>query len=415
MEESQKPVAAPKLGRPKQSKENKRANGEGSIYQRPDGLWAGQVSIGRSAQTGDLVKKYVYGRDHDEVVAKKNRLLMQNRGIIDIDADSITVQEWLERYLEIYVKNRVRENTFASYKYVATNHIYDHIGAIKLGKLRSIQIQSMINQILVEGNSARTAQYAFAVLRSAIRQAMKEEMLFRNPALAVSLPKTRRKEIRPLSENEWKSIFASAKKYSLRVYREILVEWATGMRRSELLGLKWADLDEDNSTITVQRAVMNAEDGPKLNDTKTEASRRTLGLPEFVMVELKKHSALQAAAQLKADDWEDLNLIFPNNHGGLQVPNTLSKAFARIANDAKLTGVTFHKLRHDHASRLVIEGIHLKKVQAQLGHSSITTTMDIYSHLMPGAQAEITEFLTASRPLGTISNVKPFKSPSTKK
>lgn len=400
MEEESKPVETPKKGRPKKNRDRKRTNGEGSIYQRPDGLWVGQVVIGRSAQTGDLVKKYVYGRDQGDVVAKKNKLLQQNRDIIDIDADSITVRDWINRYLEIYAKTRVRENTLVSYKYVAENHIYDHIGSIKLGKLRSIQIQSMVNKILDEGNSARTAQYAFAVLRAAIRQAMKEEILFRNPALAVSLPRIRRKEIRPLTENEWKSIFATAKKYSMRVYREILVEWATGMRRSELLGLKWADLDEENSTITVQRAVMNAEDGPKLDDTKTEASRRTLGLPEFVMAELRKHRALQAAAQLKSTDWNDLNLIFSNNHGGLQVPNTLSKAFARIASEARLTGVTFHKLRHDHASRLVIEGIHLKKVQTQLGHSSITTTMDIYSHLAPGAQAEITDFLTASRPIG---------------
>ena len=147
-----------------------------------------------------------------DVVAKKNKLLQQNRDIIDIDADSITVRDWINRYLEIYAKTRVRENTLVSYKYVAENHIYDHIGSIKLGKLRSIQIQSMVNKILDEGNSARTAQYAFAVLRAAIRQAMKEEILFRNPALAVSLPRIRRKEIRPLTENEWKSIFATAKK-----------------------------------------------------------------------------------------------------------------------------------------------------------------------------------------------------------
>ena len=404
MEESQKPVAAPKRGRPKTSKENKRANGEGSIYQRPDGLWVGQVSIGRSAQTGDLVKKYVYGRDHDEVVAKKNRLLLQVRDVINLDADTVTVKEWVDHYLTQYAKNRVRENTYASYRWMLKHYIEDSIGSIRLGKLRSVQIQSMVNKIMTDGCSARTAEYAFAILRSALRQALKEEIILRDPTLAVMLPHKKRREIKPLTEQEWSSLFQAATNESPQFYMEILVEWATGLRRSELLGLKWPDLDMKAGTLTVNRAVMNGTEGPTLTETKTDASRRTLALPPTIIEALKAHKRQQAAKKLKSAIWRKYNLVFPSSVGTPQEPSVLSRTFARIATQIGLTGVSFHKLRHDHASRLVMAGIHVKKIQAQLGHSNISVTMDTYSHLAPNARDEISDLLEETLPKQKIIN-----------
>ena len=146
--EEQKTSESPKKVRSKKTAERKRANGEGCVYQRPDGLWVGQVIIGRSSQTGELVKKVVYGRDQGDVVAKKNALLMQARDVIDLDADTVTVKEWVDHYLTQYAKNRVRENTYASYRWMLTHYIENSLGSIKLGKLRSIQIQSMVNKIL---------------------------------------------------------------------------------------------------------------------------------------------------------------------------------------------------------------------------------------------------------------------------
>ena len=397
-EEEAKPVTAPSKGRPKTSKDRKRTNGEGSIYQRPDGLWVGQVVIGRSAQTGDLVKKYIYGRDQGDVVAKKNKLLQEKRDVIDLDADTVTVEEWVDHYLKQYAKSRVRENTYASYRWMLDRYIKKHLGTIRLGKLRSIQIQSMVNKILDNGCSARTAEYAFAVLRASIRQALKEEILLRDPTLAVLLPHKKRQEIKPLTEQQWVSLFQAAAAESPQFHMEILVEWATGLRRSELLGLRWSDIDLNLGTLTVNRAVMNGAAGPTMSETKTDASRRTLALPPTIITELKDHKRKQAAKKLKSEVWRSNDLVFPSSVGTPQEPSAVSRTFAHIATKIGLIGVSFHKLRHDHASRLVMAGIHVKKIQAQLGHSNISVTMDTYSHLAPNARDEISALLENTLP-----------------
>lgn len=396
--EEKKAGEPPKKGRPKKSTERKRANGEGSIYQLPDGLWVGQVVIGRSAETGDIIKKHIYGRDQGEVVEKKNALLLQARGIIQLDPDTVTVQNWVDHYLTEYAKIRVRENTYASYRWMLKRYIEPHLGLIRLGKLRSIQIQSMVNKILAGGCSARTAEYAFSVLRAAIRQAMKEEILLRDPTLAVCLPKKKRREIQPLTELQWVLLLNASEKESPQFYAELLVEWATGLRRSELIGLKWSDIDMKTGTVTVNRAVMNGEHGPTLGETKTDASRRTLALPPTVIAELKRQRARQAAQRLKSKVWQKNDFVFPSSVGTAQEPSVISRTFARIATAVGLKGFSFHKLRHDHASRLVMAGIHVKKIQAQLGHSNISITMDTYSHLAPNARDEISALLEDSVP-----------------
>ena len=399
--EEQKTSESPKKVRSKKAAERKRANGEGCVYQRPDGLWVGQVIIGRSSQTGELVKKVVYGRDQGDVVAKKNALLMQARDVIDLDADTVTVKEWVDHYLTQYAKNRVRENTYASYRWMLSHYIEDSLGSIKLGKLRSIQIQSMVNKILSGGGSARTAEYAFAILRSAIRQALKEEILVRDPTLAVCLPKKKRREIQPLTEEQWVSLLQAGAKESPQFYTELLVEWATGLRRSELIGLKWPDIDMEAATVTINRAVMNGEHGPTLSETKTDASRRSLALPPTVIEELKHHRRRQAAQRLKSRIWQINDFVFPSSVGTAQEPSAISRTFARTATAVGLKGFSFHKLRHDHASRLVMAGIHVKKIQAQLGHSNISITMDTYSHLAPNARDEISALLESSVPTCT--------------
>lgn len=387
-----------KPGRPKKKKEQKRANGEGSVYQRPDGLWVGQVTIGRSSKTGKLVKKSIYGRDQSKVISKKNALLQQQRRVVSINPDSITVYQWIDHYLTLYKEGTLKENTYASYRWMLDHFIKDSIGPIRLGLLQSIQIQSMLRNMKEAGAAPRTAEYAFAIVRSAIRKAIRLNILTHDVTLAVDKPKPEHKEVHPLSAKEWELLFAEAEKESPQFFTLILLEWATGLRRSELLGLKWSDIDFEAGTLTVERAVINGKDGPTISDTKTKQSRRTLSLPKNVLPMLESHRKKQASNRLKYSEWRIHNLVFPSSVGKPLEPSVVSRTFAKVARKVGLEGISFHKLRHDHASRLVMAGVHEKKVQAQLGHSSISITMDIYSHLAPDSSDEIAKFLEDTMP-----------------
>ena len=387
-----------KPGRPKTRKAQKRANGEGCVYQRPNGLWVGQVVIGRSSKTGMLVRKAIYGREQSEVVAKKNKLLQQKRRVVSINPDTITVYQWIDNFLTLYKEDKLKENTYASYRWMLEHFIKDSIGSIRLGQLQPLHIQSMVKNMQENGAAPRTAEYAFAIVRSAIRKAIRLNILTQDVTLAVDKPKPEHHEVHPLAAKDWDLLFAEAERESPQFFTLILLEWATGLRRSELLGLKWSDIDFAAGTLTVERAVINGKDGPTISDTKTRQSKRTLTLPKDILPVLDSHRRKQAPYRLKYREWRDNNLIFPSSAGKPLEPSVISRTFARVARKIGLNGISFHKLRHDHASRLVMAGVHEKKVQAQLGHASISITMDTYSHLAPDAGDEIAKLLESTMP-----------------
>lgn len=378
----------------------KRANGEGTICKRKDGLWTAAVTIGRDAETGKLIRKYFYGKSKTEVQSKKAAQLEKTKGLAYLDADKLTVGQWLGKWLTLYARTTVRQNTLEGYQFIVDNHVIPALGAVKLGKLQSNQIQAMVNAILDKGGSPRLAEFSFAVLRRSIRQALKEELIYRDPTLAVALPKKTKKEIVPLTDEEWTALLAAAAKPVFRsLYAAVLLEWGTGIRRSELLGLRWQDIDFVRGTVSICHAAISTKDGAKLAEPKSQKSRRTLPVPPTVLAELKKHKVRQAARQLKAKTWENNNLVFPTRTGGLQDPRVFSRRFARLVKAAGITsGITFHGLRHDHATRLFAQGEHPRDVQDRLGHASITLTMDTYTHSMPSRQQAIASRLEANLP-----------------
>lgn len=377
----------------------KRANGEGTICKRSDGLWTAAITIGRDEKTGKLIRKYVYGKTKTEVQEKKAALLETNKGLSYIDADKITVAQWLEKWLHVYARTRVRQNTLEGYQFIVTNHVVPAVGTTKLSKLQATQIQAMINNILDNGGSPRLAEFSFAVLRAAIRQALKEELIYRDPTLAVSLPKKKKKEVVPLTDEQWTALLATAAKPTFIFwYPALLLEWGTGIRRGELVGLRWSDIDFKRQTIFICRAAITTKDGPKISEPKSQKSRRAIPIPATVVTELKKHKARQAAMRLKAKTWEDNDLVFPTRFGTLQDPCVVTRRFSRLVKAAGIPHISFHDLRHDHASRLFAQGEHPRDVQDRLGHSSITLTMDTYTHAMPGRQENIAGRLEENLP-----------------
>lgn len=337
----------------------KRANGEGTICKRSDGRWMISVMLGRDPKTGKIIRKYCYGKTKSEVLQKKEALLDQRKGQVYIDADRVTVGQWVEKWLTIYAKASVRENTYTGYRSVVVNHIQPLLGTIKLQKLRGIDIQNMVNQIKANGGGPRLAELAFAVLRIALNKAFHEEIIQRLPFKTVSLPKKRRTEFQPLTAAEWANLFAAAEP-DAEMYTALSLEWATGISRSELLGLKWIDFNFRTDTVSIRRAAIITDAGPKLDDTKTNARQRVLPLPEVTMQQIRLHQERQTILiKAKGRAWEKNDLVFPDPNGKLQDPRNWSKQFEKLAQRANLA-ITFHKLRHDHASRLSENGASIK-------------------------------------------------------
>lgn len=390
----------------------KRANGEGTICKRKDGLWMTAVIIGRDAETGKPVRKYCYGKTKGEVQQKKDTLLERSKGPVFIDADKITVGQWVEKWLTIYARASVRGNTYIGYRSVVNNHILPLLGEIKLQKLRGIDIQNMVNTIKDNGGGPRLAELTFSVLRIALNKAFNEEILHRLPFRTVSLPKKkRRKEFVPLSSLEWAHLFTTAEA-DAEMYTALSLEWATGISRSELLGLKWIDFNFITDSVSIQRAVIITDNGLELDDTKTTARQRVLPLPEITILQVKQHQAHQTAAIVasKADGLprEDNDLVFPNSLGKLQDPRNWSKRFQRLVKTAGLA-ITFHKLRHDHASRLSANDFGIKDAQYRLGHSTTQMLLNVYTHRISGGQEKIASWLNSSFPVASINHETPLQ------
>lgn len=389
----------------------KRANGEGTICKRKDGLWMTAVIIGRDAATGKPVRKYCYGKTKGEVQQKKDALLEQSKGPVYIDADKITVGQWVEKWLTVYARASVRGNTYIGYRSVVNNHILPILGDIKLQKLRGIDIQQMVNTIKANGGGPRLAELAYAVLRAALNKAFNEEILHRLPFKTVSLPKKkRRKEFVPLSSLEWARLFTLAEA-DAELYTALSLEWATGISRSELLGLKWIDFNFSTDSVSIQRALIITDNGLELDDTKTAARQRVLPLPEVTILQVKRHLASQtaaiAASKESGQPWEDNDLVFPNSLGKLQDPRNWSKRFHRLVKAAGLD-ITFHKLRHDHASRLSANDFGIKDAQYRLGHSTTQMLLNVYTHRISGGQEKIAEWLNSSFPAAPTDHETPL-------
>jgi integrase len=385
----------------------KRANGEGTICRHSNGLWMAAVTLGRDAATGKSIRKYCYGKTKAEVQQKKDALIEQSRGPVYIDADKVTVGQWVEKWLNIYAKASVRENTFMGYRSIVTTHILPQLGAIKLQKLRGIDIQYMINYIRDHGGSPRLAELAFAILRIALNKAFNEELLHRLPFKSVTLPRKRRTEFTPLTTQEWARLFAVAEA-DAEMYTVLSLEWATGISRSELLGLKWIDFNFTTNSVSIQRAAIITDHGLKLDDTKTDARRRVLPLPDVTMQQIRLHQEHQAVT-IKAcgKSWEKNNLVFPDSNGRIQEPKKWSQRFKLIAQAAGLT-ITFHKLRHDHASRLSANGASIKDAQYRLGHSTTQMLLNVYTHRISGGQEKIALWLDSTFPAAPNDHETPL-------
>lgn len=375
---------------------SKRANGEGSIFKRADGTWAASVSLGRGPD-GKLKRKTVYGKTQKEVREKLQALQAEiiTGGVVD--PARVTVAEYLERWLNDVAQHTVRPTTFESYTRYVQLHATPALGKLQLSKLQPMHLQQLYSERLAAGKSKRTVQYLHAILHRALKHAVRQRMIGSNPADAVDVPRPDRKEMQTLTISQLEQLVKVMEGDPL--YALYYLAIATGCRRGELVALRCSDVDWGRPAININRTAEEVKRKVIRTEPKTAKSRRSVPLPAEAVAVLKAHKAKQAQEKLRmGSEYLDQGLVFAKPTGEPVSPGQVSHHFAVLLNRAKLPRVRLHDRRHTRATLLLGAGVHPKIVSERLGHSTITLTLDTYSHVTPTLQDEVANKLDAMLP-----------------
>ncbi|MBE3586525.1 MAG: tyrosine-type recombinase/integrase [Thermoanaerobacter sp.] len=316
-----------------------------------------------------------------------------------VDPGKITFGQFLNRWLNDYCKINLTQTTYDGYKLNIEKHIIPALGDIRLSKLQPLHLQGFYRQALESGRldgkgglSPKTVHQLHRIIHRALEVTVKWQLLGRNVADAVEPPKCKDYEARVYDEKDVERLLSAAE--GTRMYAPILLTLATGLRRGELLGLRWEDVDFKKHTITVNQTLYKTSAGLEIKTPKTKKSRRTITLPASVVDELKRHKANQAKEKLQAGEfYTDHGLVFCREDGSPWNPRSFSRDYRDLLKKHNLPLIRFHDLRHTHASILLRQGVHPKVVSERLGHSQIGITLDIYSHILPGIQEEVAKQL----------------------
>lgn len=393
----------------------KRGHGEGSIRKRKDGKWEARATVGHTPEGKPRrVSKYFKTRKaaQDWLAQVAHEM---HTGMFTEPA-KITLGEWLGRWLETYQKNRVAVTTYELYEMLIRLHIGPAVGNIELSKLRPVDLQRLYIEKLQHGRvdgqgglSEQTVRHIHNILHNSLNQAVKEGLLYRNPADATTPPKVPKREISPISKDQAQRFLESIK--SDRLYAAFSLVLGTGLRRGEILGLKWDDVNFDKGTITVRRILVRArQDGGKtktaliFKEPKTVKSRRTIPLPAVVIRDLKRHRQRQNEEKLLLGaTYQDNGLVFATADGRPVDPRNFIRRYTNLLKKAGIEHSRFHNWRHAFATILLELNAHPKVVQEMLGHSKIAQTLDTYSHVVPGLMEQ------AAAKLNSVLKEKPSK------
>lgn len=293
------------------------------------------------------------------------------------DIKPINLAAYLDRWLEDAVRQSVKKSTYNGYEIMVRVHIKPYLGAMNLDQITPFIIQNLYTRLEKNGKMARTRQLVHITLQKALNHAVKWGYLHNNPCISVEKPRSHRKNMKVLSPAEALSFLRVAQED--RLYTLFLLAITTGLRQGELFGLQWDDINFENQTLSVQRTVYELNGSFEIGEPKTGKSRRLVDLPEFVTQALTEHRQSQPESK-----W-----VFCDLNGGLlRRQNVRRRHLVPLLKKAGLPIIRFHDLRHTAATLLLSEGVHPKIVQERLGHSQISVTLDIYSHVLPSMQKD---------------------------
>jgi integrase len=368
----------------------RRANGEGNIRKRKDGRWEGRYTAGRDPETGKVIYKNVLGKTQAEVKEKLKAAIKEAAGLDVTKSGQYTVGQWMDVWFENYAKIKVRPSSHQTYRGYIENHIKPNIGDIPLSKLTSLELQTFYKKLLAGGRverkeskhqpkglSPKTVRNIHQIISSALNLAKEQKLIATNPANACALPKLEHREMKTLPVEQLTSFLREAKESG--VFELYYIELATGLRRGELLGLKWEDIDLEHGNLRVQRQLCRLNGEVVEAPLKTKNSYRNISLG-------------QDAVEILTEQKRKLNgtsdYVFPSPSGGPISPDSVLHMLHRVLKRAGLQKVRFHDLRHTFATLALQNGVDIKTVSGMLGHYSAGFTLDTYAHVTTAAQRE---------------------------
>lgn len=366
----------------------RRSNGEGSIRKRRDGRWEGRYTAGINPETGKQVFKNVLGKTQAEVKEKLAKALAENQKLDFSKRGKYNIAQWMDEWFENVCKIKVRPSSHQTYRGYIDRHIAPNIGKIPLEKLSAMDVQKLYRKLLTGGRvaraesrnqpkglSAKTVRNINQVISSAMNFAVAQRILAQNPCKAVALPNLEHREMQTIPAAQLVVFLDEAK--ASGVYELYYIELATGLRRGELLGLKWEDIDLTAGVIRVRRQVSRIDGKIVEAPLKTKNAYRTVTIsPQAVEV-------LNAQKAKTNDEY-----VFPSPNGGPISPDSVNNMLKRVLKRAGILRVRFHDLRHTFATLALQNGVDIKTVSGMLGHFSAGFTLDTYAHVTTAAQKE---------------------------
>jgi integrase len=375
---------------------------KGHIVKRSDTSWSLVFDLGVTPE-GKRKQKWVTVKGTRRDAEKElTRLLHELDSGSYVDPSKQTVAQYLQYWLDNYARTNVTGKTFDGYYEIATLHLVPALGRHRLSELKPAHIQAYYTRALTSGRrqkagglSARSVLHHHRVLRNALQQAVKWQMLARNPADAVVPPRPERPEMRTLNEDEAVKLLATVE--GTHNWIPILLAITTGMRRGEILGLRWQDVDLVAKTLCVRQTLSLTRAGLVFKPPKTKKSQRTITLPEFVVDALRWHHEEQIRErEVFGASYEDHDLVVAQATGAPRSPGGFSAAFVRVIARSGVPRVRLHDMRHSHATHLLKLKVHPKVVSERLGHSTVVLTLDTYSHVLPNIQVEVADQVDAA-------------------
>jgi integrase len=373
----------------------KRGNGEGSIYfRKSDEKWVGSITL------ENRKRKVFYGKTRKEVQEKlKVALREQQQGTL-VTTPKQTLAQFLTDWLENSQKQSVRPRTYERYEELVRLHIVPVLGRCELQKLSAQHLQTFYAKKAGEGLSATTINHFHNVLHKALDTAVKWNLVARNVCDLVSPPRRKQYEVQPLTLEQVHKLLAVVEGHYMEALFKVAL--ATGLRRGELMGLKWQDINFDTGVLQVRRILSRVPTkmpgkGYVEAEPKTQKSRRSIVIAPFALEALKLHRERQRGVKLKVGSaWQDHDYVFCTSIGThLNPTRDMLGQLKSLLKKAGLPDIRFHDLRHSAATLLLSVGVHPKVVQEVLGHSQIGITLDVYSHVLPSMQQDAINRLNA--------------------
>jgi len=359
---------------------SRRGNKEGTIYQT-NGKWRAQLTTfngKRKSHTAETRKEC------QEWIKWMNRKMDDG---LTYKGSKTTLEKFIKEWL-IMKEANIKPQTINHYRQVMQDYVIPVIGKTLLMDLKPQQIQEIYNDNVAKGIGLRTIEFTHTVIRNCLNHAVRTNIIPKNPSLATNPPKPKPDEMKILNEDQIQTFILATQSLQPENYPFFQLAITTGMRRAEILGLKWEDLEWIRHWLVVTRQLKrNKVDGYYFDPPKTKAGYRTIVLGENTMAILKDHHQTWLERRKHFHpDWAEKKLMFSESDGSPLRYRRVYKEFKVLLEYAGLPDIRFHDLRHTAASQMISNGVDIITVSRRLGHSKVSVTLDIYGHLIPGVQ-----------------------------